>query len=560
MKAIVHIGTEKTGTTSIQMFLFQNRKKLKAAGFHFLQCAGSTNNRALPAYFVAEDRFDDFYRDEGISTREAKGEHRKQFLLKFEHEIGHLPKNIHTVVISSEHFHSRLRSHEELDRVKEFFTSYFDDVKIVCYLREQASTCASYYSTGVKSGYSATFGEFFQRCIPGNYYFNYYDVLSNWERCFGFTSLDVSLFSRTSFLNNNLLDDFTSKLDSRLIGVLDREIDTENESLTPLGQAMARGLNLAFPVRTSRPELAKIRDKCKVNIYQKFRGTGRQPSLAIRQKIYQDFKESNEMLRERYFPHLDVVFAPPVEEPSPETRIDENIIEGLVSLLSDLRKYGKDVLHTEEYGPTIQNVLRGVLSVFDIEEESPEKEKEKEEVERKVVANSGGGKRGMNAIISRADLRLLFFAAGGFESRNPQMARDLLTLIRKIDPVGTQVDDRLEALKQKEQTSRQRKFSIAFTGLIEPSSPEEAQRQADAVAAWLTPLADCIDGASINVLKDTTTLRRDETGLSRKSSGSAAFIIVSADSEKTAYAIASSCPHLQHGATVIVSEVLQVGP
>ena len=72
MKAIVHIGTEKTGTTSIQKFLFQNRKKLRNGGFHFLQSAGSTNNRALPAYFIAEHLYDDFYRDEGILTLEAK--------------------------------------------------------------------------------------------------------------------------------------------------------------------------------------------------------------------------------------------------------------------------------------------------------------------------------------------------------------------------------------------------------------------------------------------------------------------------------------------------------
>jgi hypothetical protein len=268
LKAIVHIGTEKTGTTSIQRFLFQNRKKLRAGGFHFLQSAGKTNNRALPAYFVAENRFDDFYRDEGITTLEAKTEFRKQFLQKFEHEIGTLPKSVHTVVISSEHFHSRIRTREEMDKVHAFLSTYFDDIKIVCYLRDQSSTCASYYSTGLKSGNPATFMEFFQRCIPENYYFNYFEMLSNWERCFGFNALDVSLFSRKSFRNNNLLDDFTSKLDPSLIGSLNRDIEIENESLTPVGQAMARGMNLAFPVRAVRPELAQIREKCKASIYQ----------------------------------------------------------------------------------------------------------------------------------------------------------------------------------------------------------------------------------------------------------------------------------------------------
>ncbi len=40
MNLIVHIGTPKTGTTTIQEMLFESREILKSKGFHFLQCAG----------------------------------------------------------------------------------------------------------------------------------------------------------------------------------------------------------------------------------------------------------------------------------------------------------------------------------------------------------------------------------------------------------------------------------------------------------------------------------------------------------------------------------------
>jgi hypothetical protein len=555
LKAIVHIGTEKTGTTSIQKYLFQNRKKLRTAGFHFLQSAGSTNNRALPAYFVAEDRFDDFYRDEGITTLEAKAEFRKQFLEKFENEIGALPKSVHTVVISSEHFHSRLRSTQELDKVHEFFTSYFDEIKIICYLRDQVSTCASFYSTGLKSGNPATFTEFFQRCTPENYYFNYYDVLSNWERCFGFDSLDVSLFSRKSFLNNSLLDDFTAKLDPALIGVLNNEIAIENESLNPIGQAMARGLNLALPVRRSRPELAQIRDKCKASIYQKFRGTGRQPSLATQQKIYRDFTESNELLRKKFFPHLALIFEPPVEEPAPITGVDESFVEGIVSLFNELRKHGKDIIRSDEYAEITQGILSGLFDVFESELNTDGKN----ELNKKRSANKPKD-RGIQTVISKAHLRSLVFAAGSIESKDPKSAREVLRLVQEIDPTGTDISAKLEAIERKEALLQLSKYAITYTSVAESHDPEERLRRVEEFGAWLSSFADCIDGAVLNDLRDTNSLRRVNAELVRKPSMSAGFVIVRVDCEEAAYAIAERCPHLLHGGMVFVSHVALITP
>lgn len=549
MKAIVHIGTEKTGTTSIQKYLFQNRKKLKAAGFHFLQCAGSLNNRALPAYFVTDHRADEFYRDEGITTPEGQEEFRRDFLQRFEHEISTLPQGIHTVVISSEHFHSRVRTTGELDKVHAFLTTYFDDIKIICYVRDQVSTCCSYYSTGLKSGTPATFAEFFRRCHPDNYYFNYYEMLSNWERCFGFKSLDVSLFSRKTFLNNNLLDDFTAKLDRSLIGSLNREIEIENESLTPVGQAMARGLNLAFPIRTSPPEVARIRDKCKSSIYEKYRGTGRFPSLKVQQRIYSDFTESNELLRQKFFPQMTLVFEPPVSEPVPQADIDEHFMEGVTSLWIELRKHGKDIIPKDQYAAIIKNFLTGILDVFSNEDE----------LDAEIPAQASP-KKNVKAVISRKDQRLLLFAANSLESKDLAMARDLLTLVQKLNPAGPGVAAKLDAIRKKELLSGQSKYAITYVGAVESSDPQERQVQMDNFYAWITSFSDCIDGGEINVLKDTYSLTQQSSGIARSAAISAGYTIVRVDSPEKAYEIASRCPHLTYGGSVFVSEVLHITP
>jgi len=49
-KAVLHIGTEKTGTTSIQRFLFDNLRVLRNQGFLFPSSCDFLNNRNLVIY------------------------------------------------------------------------------------------------------------------------------------------------------------------------------------------------------------------------------------------------------------------------------------------------------------------------------------------------------------------------------------------------------------------------------------------------------------------------------------------------------------------------------
>ena len=302
LKVIVHIGTEKTGTTSIQQFLYQNRRKLRRAGYHFLQSAGKINNRALPAICIGEDRFDDFFRSQGILTTEDRRVYRERLLSEIESEINSLPRGVHTVLISSEHFHSRIRTEEEMDAVHAVLTRFFDGIRVICYLREQVTTCSSYYSTSLKSGGTESFSKFMQRCAPSNYYFNYLTMLANWERCFGFDALDVALFDKSRFLNGDLLDDFSARVDPALVGKLNKKIQIANESLSTAGQALALGVNQAFPIRTARAELAVLRDKSKKLIYQRLKGKGRRPSLETQREMFQAFGDCNEDLRKKILP------------------------------------------------------------------------------------------------------------------------------------------------------------------------------------------------------------------------------------------------------------------
>jgi len=349
LKAIVHIGTEKTGTTSIQSFLYENRAKLRKNGFHFLQCAGKTNNRAIPTYCMSNNMDDDIYRGLGITSLEGRIAYKRKFIEDLENELANLPSDTRAVLISSEHFHSRIRTDEELDNVHKLLSNYFSEFEIICYLRDQITTCTSCYSTALKSGNSSSFLDFIQRCKPTSHYYNYWGMLQSWEQRFGPESINVSLFSIEHFLNGNLLDDFTAKFDPQLVGKLNTNIPNENESLNPSGQALSRAINLAFPVRSVRQELRELREECQRHIAERHRGRGRQLSADLQPEVFAAFAEMNEALRKKYFPDEAKILEPPALPEQPHSIVMGEFLEGFQDLLDILHNSGRRVVHEDEY-------------------------------------------------------------------------------------------------------------------------------------------------------------------------------------------------------------------
>lgn len=353
MKAIVHIGTEKTGSTSIQEYLYKNRKALKKLGYHFVQSAGTRNNRALPAYCLDDEKYDDFLRAQGVATLPEKRKFQKKVRKAFEKEMRSLRKGIHTVIISSEHFHSRTNTPEEISKVHELLSPFFSEFTIVCYLRDQIETCTSYYSTAIKSGHGPSFANFIRNCTTNNLYYNYFEMLSNWENVFGLDSMDVSLFAPPEFLNGDLLDDFTVKLAPELVGKLDKDFVIENESLSYAGQVLGLAVNRAFPVTPEVPATNALRNQCHNFIYDGCKGKGEQPSIDDQRRIHEEFADVNAQVCERYFPGRPVLFPANFEEKGTDRSINSGFVDALMSVLQVVVD-GKDAL------PPHQNLWRHV--------------------------------------------------------------------------------------------------------------------------------------------------------------------------------------------------------
>ena len=60
MKCYLHIGTEKTGTTTIQSFLLRNERRLNRIGYSSPKLDQEFNHRSLAVACFDDDHRDDF--------------------------------------------------------------------------------------------------------------------------------------------------------------------------------------------------------------------------------------------------------------------------------------------------------------------------------------------------------------------------------------------------------------------------------------------------------------------------------------------------------------------
>lgn len=310
MKLVAHIGTPKTGSTSIQRFLDANRERLVARGFYFLRSPGETNNASLPRCCLGNDKIDDrFFKRRGIDTLTKLEAFRTQVLRDLDDELRGLPSHVHTVITSSEHYYSRLRTNDEICRFRDVASKYFTDIEIVVYLRSQVDVAVSLYSTELKLGSSRTLREFVaQHCVSDNDYYNYYRTLKKWVEIFGKNKVSVRLFDRKEFINGDLLDDIVSQIAPELVGCLNKDVAVANESIDHVGQVVARTINTFIPQFNGRRGVDRRNQSLIKIVSDNFRGKGELLTDEQICRISSEFDECNKKLCDEFFPSRNDLF------------------------------------------------------------------------------------------------------------------------------------------------------------------------------------------------------------------------------------------------------------
>jgi hypothetical protein len=100
-------------------------------------------------------------------------------------------------------------------------------------------------------------------------------------------------------------------------------------------------------------------------------------------------------------------------------------------------------------------------------------------------------------------------------------------------------------------------YVITYLGGNQPSSPEEGKQHMAKYMEWLSSLGENAV-SPMNPFKDTHTVTPDGTSSAGASTKMSGFTIIKADSMETALSVAKSCPFLDIGGSLEVSELIQM--
>ena len=308
MHAIIHIGTEKTGTTTLQKTLNDNAQALYKCGVLYLSGKDLVNARDLVAACLGDDVPDEYLAAANVETPEQRCDFQRSTFDDYAFWLQKAASECHTLVISSEHLHSRMTQVDEIKRLRDFLQPYITDFSIVCYLRRQVDMVVSLHSTVLKGGGTPNFRDQVHNMLSGNkYYCDYRQLLKNWATVFGRAAIKARLFARSRLRRGNIIDDFFH-FEALPEAGLQRRAESVNESVNHLGQVLLRELNRGVkPPGSSREQhnLKIVRQ----TISKAFAGKGEQLPASVAVEYQSSFDEINEAVRQEYLPEEGELFS-----------------------------------------------------------------------------------------------------------------------------------------------------------------------------------------------------------------------------------------------------------
>jgi hypothetical protein len=159
---ILHVGTEKTGSTSIQRFMGLNRAALKQSRAYVPDSLaphsddGFFNHIALTV--VSRPDLDELHDVDMLMGLRDISDH-KEFVSKSRRNLAEELSTIDDdvkIILSNEHIHSRVCTPKRLEYLRDFLSPFFGDIVVVVYLRSQYEMARSLINTALRQGQVVT--------------------------------------------------------------------------------------------------------------------------------------------------------------------------------------------------------------------------------------------------------------------------------------------------------------------------------------------------------------------------------------------------------------------
>lgn len=210
MKCILHIGTEKTGTTSFQTHMASHRRQLAALGVLYPKSLGSVNHRTITVAAAEPGKANAIFDGIGLETVESHAEFIARLDERFRAELA-AHSGLSLCLISSEHLHSRLKTLDDLSRLRAFLNAHFPEIIVYLHLRPQVDMMVSLASTRSRRGRFLS-EEFFSHPTEPESYFDYLDLVTKWQTVFGAAALRIIPFRREPDIGRRIFADLNLDL------------------------------------------------------------------------------------------------------------------------------------------------------------------------------------------------------------------------------------------------------------------------------------------------------------------------------------------------------------
>ena len=274
-QTILHIGLEKTGTTSIQYLLRQNREQLLKSSVLVSERAASGNNFHLAIASYSPFREDGLTRALRLTSAEKLEGFRKREFDALAAEIQ--ATSPAKLILSSEHFQSRLLSLADIKQLRSSLEQAgCSNFRILVYLRDPLKIAMSHHGMAIKKGIHVT-ESFYRPEHPRiSHIVNHRQTLENWSAVFGDENMDVRLYPEASG-SEVLISDFLET-----VGIEQSQLDMSKQEV--------RNVNLSAVALEALNQLNAKSDRVRLlaedrwlfhQLEKSFAGRGLSPTVEV---------------------------------------------------------------------------------------------------------------------------------------------------------------------------------------------------------------------------------------------------------------------------------------
>lgn len=325
--AILHIGGEKTGSTTLQSTLALNRAELAKRGILYSRAAGGSNHILLPLHATAGEGTEDLRAASGLTRAGTFANFMARFpeVLRAEAEAS----GAHTLVYSSEHLSSRIRDAEGVRRLWAVLGDIADEIRLVYYARPQEEVVVSAWSTMLKSGSAEPFDP--AQILTFETLLDHAALVERWSPFFADRYWIFRPFQRAQLAGGDIVADFCDQ--ARLpLAALVKRVPPLNPSLDAPRAEFLRLYNRAIGIQPGTPQQGGRGEVVRL-LERLSNGPPIHLPPAVLEAIATRFGPGNAAVAQRFLGRAELFVARRQSAPAGETQLT---VEGAVEIAAAL--------------------------------------------------------------------------------------------------------------------------------------------------------------------------------------------------------------------------------